>query len=208
METIQDMLHSLIWVKSHLAHQMLVEFKRGIIPHPLLAVVHCRNFKYNCKISSGTNRNSDGRDVYSQDIHGFIVDSKSVIHFSLYPRLKIYNKVDFFCVLNRTYAEKTLDINYSYAAKLNIMADYFGCTSHKRGFRHLFDLNSIVRNESVTSLYKLDGSFALSDAAVSEKQKTFAVNLNKNTVSGNSGGKLNMEISNYSCKQRTCSFLA
>ena len=58
---------------------------------------------------------------------------------------------------------------------------------------YLLDLNCVVGDKSMTSLYKLDSGFTLTYAAVTDEEKTFTVNLDENAVTGDSGGELGVK---------------
>ena len=74
------------------------------------------------------------------------------------------------------------------------MSDDLGCLTDQRFGRHTLDLYGIVGNQTVAALDKLNGGFTLTNAAVTEKQDTLAVNLNENTVAGDARGKLDIQI--------------
>ena len=56
----------------------------------------------------------------------------------------------------------------------------------KRSFVNFSDFNCVIRNKTMTTLDKFNGSFALAGTAFTGYKNTFAVNLNKNTVPCNS----------------------
>ena len=61
---------------------------------------------------------------------------------------------------------------------------------------NLFDFYGIVCNQAMTALHKVNGSFAFTNAAVTQKQNAFAVHLNQNAVAGNTVGKGNVKQRN------------
>ena len=79
------------------------------------------------------------------------------------------------------------------------MADIVRRASDKADIRHLSDLNSIICNKSVSALYKLDSSLALTYAALTCYEHTFAVDLDKNTVASDPWCKGKVEESDETC---------
>ena len=52
----------------------------------------------------------------------------------------------------------------------------------------------VIRYQSVTALYKLKGSLALADAAVTEDQDTLAADFDKHAVARDALGELDAQI--------------
>ena len=94
-----------------MCHQLFVELLRGVVAHALLATVHCGNLENDGEIAAGLYGNGDHRDLKAEDLDLLFVQTKAVVHFSLYPLLKVDDKVDFFGVLDRAHAEQTLHVD-------------------------------------------------------------------------------------------------
>ena len=58
--------------------------------------------------------------------------------------------------------------------------------------RNAPDLHSVIRNQTMTAFDELDSCFALSNAAVAEKQDSFTVYLNQHAVPCNTGSQLHI----------------
>ena len=55
--------------------------------------------------------------------------------------------------------------------------------------RDLFDLDRVVRDETVAALNQLDGRLALADAAVAVDENALAVNFDQNAVARDARGQ-------------------
>ena len=83
--------------------------------------------------------------------------------------------------------------DYAYASEFEEVADIVRRASDKAYIRYLSYLNSIVSNKSVTTLNKLDSSFALTNTALAGYEHAFAVYLNEYAVTGNSWSEVEVE---------------
>ena len=117
---------------AHLLHQSCVKFLGGVVAHLLLSVVHRRDLKHDGKVSSGTYGDGDGGNFDAQKVHRLLVDSEAVIHFSLYPMLKIDHKVDLSGHADTAHAEETANVHNTNAAKLYVVTDDLWCLADER----------------------------------------------------------------------------
>ena len=170
-------------IEHKLLFKSLAEFLGGIVAHFLKTEVHCRYFKYYSQVSTGAHGYGERRYLDIKNLLIFGVKAHSVVHFALYPRLKLNDKLDFFAFLYRAGTEYTTHVDNSNTAKLHIMANDLGRASNKSHVGYLAYLNGIIGNKTVTALDKLNGGFTFTDTAVSRDEYTLTVNLNKNTVS-------------------------
>ena len=76
------------------------------------------------------------------------------------------------------------------------MADVLRGLTDERFAGYAANFHRIVRDETVAALDELDGRLALADAAVADKQNTFAVNLHQNAVACDARRKLDVQICN------------
>lgn len=65
-------------------------------------------------------------------------------------------------------------------------------------------LYSVIRNKTVTSLYKLNSGFGFARAAFADYKNALSVYLAQNTVAGYSGSKTCIKKLNKICKKRRC----
>ena len=168
---------------------LLGEFHGGVVAHAFLAVVHGGNLKNNGKISSRCNRNGNGRNLYVENFRVLRLHAETVIRFAVAPRDHIDDKIDIGAFLDRAHAEQLRDVDDADAAKLDIMLQNRGRRADKLVRRDLFDLDCVVRDETVTALDQLDGRLALADAALAVNEDALAVNFDQNTVAGEARGE-------------------
>ena len=76
------------------------------------------------------------------------------------------------------------------------MADIGGCGAEDFAVGHPAQLNGVIGDQTVAALDQLDGRLALADAAVADKQNTFAVNLHQHAVACDARRKLDVQIRN------------
>ena len=158
-----------------------------------MAVVHSSDLEDNSKIASRLYRNSDRGYLVAQDLCGFVFKAEAIVHLSLHPRLEIDYEVDLLSELDSAHTEEPAHVNYTDSAKLNIVADDLGCASYKSFCGNSLDLYCVVCDKSMTALYKLDRGFGFTYTGVAKNENTFAVDLNKNAMSCDTGRELNVE---------------
>ena len=85
------------------------------------------------------------------------------------------------------------DVHNADASQLHVVADKLRRRADKAALAQLADVDGVVGDETVTSLYKLKRSLALADAGVAGQKQTFAVYLDKHAVYRRAGGKVKVQ---------------
>ena len=70
------------------------------------------------------------------------------------------------------------------------MADVIRSGAHQCFGRNTADFHRVIGNQPMPPFNQFNSRFALTYSAVSRQQNTLAVNLDKNTVTGDAGGQL------------------
>ena len=170
------------------------QLARRIIAHFLLPVIHRRRFDYYRKISSGLDRNDGQRDIYAEYLDILVIKTEAVIDLFIIPRLELNDHIDFLGHFDSAHTEYPAGVYYADAAQLDKVAYIIRCTADERSRRNAANLDRVIRYQSVTALYKLKGSLALADAAVTEDQDTLAADFDKHAVARDALGELDAQI--------------
>ena len=168
----------------------------GVVAHFLLAVVHRRNFNDDGKVTTGLYRDRHHRHLDAENLRVFAVHAHAVVDLRRIPDLQIDAHVDFLLQLNGAHTENATGVDDADAAQLDEVADVLRGLTDERFAGYAANFHRIVRDETVAALDKLDGRLALADAAVADKQNTFAVNLHQNAVACDARRKLDVQIRN------------
>ena len=95
----------------------------GVVAHFLLSVVHCRNFKYNRKVTSGLYGDSQRGNLYAEYGNIVVVNTHSVVYLFGIPQLKLNYHIYLFAYLYSTHTEKLSCIDNADASQLNEVPD-------------------------------------------------------------------------------------
>ena len=175
----------------------------SVVAHLLHTVVHSGYLENNCKVTAGLYRDSEQRHLNAEDSHIVCIHAHSVVGLFGVPQLQLDHHVDLLVELNSADAKELTRVDDTDAAQLEEVADIVRRASHQGNVGRLLDLYRVVGDESVTARYKLDRGLALTYAALAEDKDALAVDLNENSVAGDTGSELKIqEVNQLRCENR------
>ena len=75
---------------------------------------------------------------------------------ALFPGFQLDYKVNTLCHLNRTHTKDAPDVDHADSAQLDKVTDHLRCAANQRAVGNAPDLYSIIRNQTMPALDKLD----------------------------------------------------
>ena len=127
--------------------------------------------------------------------------TKTIILLVSVPFFQFDHKVYRLSILDTFYTEKGLYINDTDAAKLDKMSRNVRCRTYQSYVTYFTKFYYIITDQSMPSLDQLQGSFAFTDTALSCDQNSFAINIYKHTMNGNTWSQLNAKPADNLCHQ-------
>ena len=146
------------------------------------------------RFSPGFDRNDGQRNIYAEYLDILVIEAEAVIDLFVIPRLELNDHIDFLGHFDSAHTEYPAGVYYADAAQLDKVAYIIRRTADERSRRNAANLDRVIRYQSVTALYKLKGSLALADAAVTKDQDTPAADFDKHAVARDALGELDAQI--------------
>ena len=109
----------------------------------------------------------------------FFFQSETVVFLLLVPVLQTNDQINILGILNTGDTEQCLHINDSDTTLFDKVFGDIRCGSNKRLITDLADLNSIICNQTMSSLDQFQRRLGLTDAALTGDQDTLAVDIHQ-----------------------------
>ncbi|VBB38953.1 hypothetical protein TRIP_E160177 [uncultured Spirochaetota bacterium] len=167
------------------AHDVLVEFLRGMIPHFFKPLVHGGGFDDDGYIASRFYRNLQHGNLHSQNIRGELVHADPVVDLVGVPVLQLANQLNLLFIPYRAHSVQMGDIDDAQTADFHVVTDnLIGALAHQNRTIDAADLHHIVRHQAVTPLDQLQGGLALAHPRIADQEDSDAENLDQHAMNG------------------------
>ena len=127
--------------------------------------------------------------------------SETIIFFIAVPLFKFDDKINRLRIFNTFYTKQCLDINNTDAAKFDKMTGNIRCRAYQSDITDFTQLYNIIAYKTMSSFDQLQCSFTLTNTALSCDQNSFAINIYKHTMNGNTWSQLNTKPADNLCHQ-------